>query len=153
MTRAGRRGWSRRLARCSAWLCSTAWSLSGGASTLQASPPDPPRPPAEAATTPEYESGSLAAIVDFGYGSSAVGDTLLGDVGAESFGIRSFLGRALLAQWDTLFAARGGILGNEHPYTPLLGARRRRPSRQGTAGSRRGAGASIPAPARAATSR
>src|SRR6185312_2680605 len=25
--------------------------------------------------------------------------------------------------WDTLFAARGGVLGNTHPYTPLVGAR------------------------------
>ncbi len=91
-----------------------AWCLLGSASALHAEPASSPA---------EYRSGSLAAFVDFGYGSSAVGDTLLGDLGAEFWGIQSLRGRALLLEWDTLFAARGGVLGNTHPYTPLVGAR------------------------------
>jgi hypothetical protein len=75
------------------------------------------------AATAEYRSVSLGPILDFGFGSSAVGQSLLGDLGGQYVGIQSFRGRRLLVQWDTLLAARGGILGNTLPYTPLAGAR------------------------------
>lgn len=71
---------------------------------------------------PEYRNVSLGAIADFAYGSSSGGDSLLGELGAEYVGIQSFRGHALLVQWDTFLAARGGIIANTLPYTPLAGA-------------------------------
>jgi hypothetical protein len=73
------------------------------------------------ATDVEYRSVSVGPILDFGYGSSAVGQSLLGDLGGQYLGIQSFRGRRLLVQWDASLAARGGILGNTLPYTPLAG--------------------------------
>jgi len=116
----GHRRLSRPVGRGAASLCIAAWSLAGSASPLHA---EPAAPPAEPRAMAEYQSSSLAAFVDFGYGASAVGDTLLGDLGAEHFGVQSFRGRALLLQWDALVAVRAGILGNTHPYTPLTGPR------------------------------
>jgi hypothetical protein len=95
---------SRRLAS----LCVAAGSLAGFVRPLHAE---------------EYRSHSLDAIASLGYGASAVGRSLLGDLGAQFFGIQSFRDRALLVAWDTLFAVRGGVLGNEHPFTPLVGPR------------------------------
>lgn len=82
---------------------------------------EPPPPAVDAPPSPEYRSVSRGAVADFGYGSSAVGDSLLGELGAQSVGIQSFRDHALLVQWDGLLAARGGILGNTHPYTELVG--------------------------------
>jgi hypothetical protein len=69
----------------------------------------------------EFRNLAIGAVLGFGYGSSAVGDSLLGDLGAEVVGIRSFHGRAWLAQWDGAITARGGLLGNTIPYTWLAG--------------------------------
>jgi hypothetical protein len=69
----------------------------------------------------EYRNVSLGAIADIGYGSSAGGDTILAELGAEYVGIQTFRSRSLLVQWDTLLAARGGIVGNTLPYTSVAG--------------------------------
>jgi hypothetical protein len=79
------------------------------------------QPPASAPGGPEYQNVWLGAIADFGYGSSMVGDSLLGELGGQFTGIQSFRDRALLVQWNGLLAARGGILGNTKPYTELIG--------------------------------
>jgi hypothetical protein len=63
----------------------------------------------------------VGAVFGLGYGSSAVGLSLLFDLGAELVGIRTFHQRAWLAQWDGLIVARAGLLGNTIPYTPLAG--------------------------------
>ncbi len=60
-------------------------------------------------------------MADFGFGSSAVGFALLGELGAEATGIHTWRDRQLLLQWDALLAARGGALGNTYPLTTLLG--------------------------------
>jgi hypothetical protein len=73
----------------------------------------------------EFANVSLGGLIAGSFGTSAVGDAILGDLGAEYIGIRSFRDRSLLLQWDALLAARGGILGNEHPYMPLAGAHER----------------------------
>ena len=65
----------------------------------------------------------MGAALDFAFGSSAAGESLLGDLGGEYTGVRTFRRRAWLLAWDALVAARGGILGNTHPYTGLAGMR------------------------------
>jgi hypothetical protein len=72
---------------------------------------------------PEFENILLGAVLDFGFGSSAAGQTLLGDLGGEYTGVRTFRDRAWLVEWDALLAARGGMLGNTHPYIGLAGIR------------------------------
>ncbi len=78
--------------------------------------------PAYCATAPtEFDSISLGAVVGFGVGSSAIGVSLLGDLGAEFVGVRSFRQTRWLVQWDGLISARGGIVGNTLPYIGLAG--------------------------------
>jgi hypothetical protein len=91
----------------------------GYGQSVHAEAPPPAAPPERV----EFDSVLVGALLDFGYGSAAVGDSLLGDLGAEYVGIRTFRDRAWLLQWDALLAARGGLLGNTRPYTGLAGMR------------------------------
>jgi hypothetical protein len=60
------------------------------------------------------------ATASASFGTTPVGDTLMGEVGAEWAGLRVFDRRWLL-EWDLLLALKGGYLGNEHPYQFLIG--------------------------------
>jgi hypothetical protein len=73
----------------------------------------------------EFRNQSLGAVLVANIDTSDVGDALLGDLGAESIGIRSFGSRSWLVQWDALLAGRAGVLANEHPFMPLAGAHER----------------------------
>jgi hypothetical protein len=52
-----------------------------------------------------------------------VGDALLGHVGGEWSEITTRDGGKWLLQWDGLVTVTGGLLGQTHPYTPMLGVR------------------------------
>ncbi len=60
-------------------------------------------------------------MASFGFGSSAVGDTLMGEVGGDWLGLRVASDLHFITQWDVYLAVRGGYLGNEHPYLFLIG--------------------------------
>jgi hypothetical protein len=104
-------------------------SLAAGAiaaAGLLAAAPDARAQPvtqAPSLTPPEYASVARGAMADFGFGSTAVGYSLLGDVGVQSAGIRTWRDRSWLLQWDRSMAARGGVLGNTHPVADLYGGR------------------------------
>ena len=71
----------------------------------------------------EYKSGSQGAVVAVSIGTSAVGDTLMGELGGESTAIRTLQDQTYLLRWDTWLSAKGGELANQHPYFTLLGGR------------------------------
>ncbi len=54
---------------------------------------------------------------------SRAGYSLLGELGAETAGIRSFADRRLLVSWDLLFVGRGGQHANTEPYLWVYGFR------------------------------
>lgn len=70
-----------------------------------------------------FELVARGATAGVAVGMSRAGYTLMGDLGGESNGIRSFDERRWLLQWDVLLAARGGELANEDPYLSMFGAR------------------------------
>jgi hypothetical protein len=54
-------------------------------------------------------------------GMSRAGYRLMGDLGGESAGIRSFAAGRWLLSWDVIASARGGVLANREPYLSLFG--------------------------------
>ena len=60
-------------------------------------------------------------MASFGFGSSAAGDTLMGEVGGDWLGLRVASDRHFVMQWDVYLALRGGYLGNQHPFLFLIG--------------------------------
>ena len=60
-------------------------------------------------------------MATFGFGSSGVGDTLMGEVGGDWMGLRVARDRHFVMQWDVYLALRGGYLGNQHPFLFLIG--------------------------------
>ncbi len=68
-----------------------------------------------------YDDVSLSPLLTAGLGLGRIGDDLVGDLGAQTFGLRSTSGQWLL-QWDGLLGARGGVLANTNPYTSFFGA-------------------------------
>jgi hypothetical protein len=79
--------------------------------------------PAFADAAPELRSVSHGLTVQGGFGTSLAGDTILGSLGGETVGAQTFDARAWLMAWDAALVLQGGILGNEHPYLPLIGGR------------------------------
>ncbi len=71
-----------------------------------------------------FDSVSQGAIFDAGIGTTPVGDSLLGELGGQSVGLRR-LGKRWLIQWDGLVALKGGTLAAAHPYTALVGGHAR----------------------------
>lgn len=71
---------------------------------------------------PPLDSVARGAIIDTSLGTSAVGDTLMAELGGESAGIRSLREGAWLLQWDVLVAAKAGYHASQEPYFFLLGA-------------------------------
>lgn len=63
------------------------------------------------------------AVLDGALGMSRAGYSIMGDLGGESAGIRSFASRRWLLQWDVLFAARVGELANADRYLTMFGVR------------------------------
>jgi hypothetical protein len=82
-------------------------------------------PAARADVEPSFQNVSLGGVITAGFGTSSAGYDLMGEVGGEYVGIRSFALRAWLVQWDALLAGRAGILANEHPFMALAGAHER----------------------------
>ena len=74
----------------------------------------------ESSVDADYRDQSRSAVLTAGIGSGAIGDDLIGELGLQGLGLRSF-SRKWLLEWDALIAARIGGLGNEHPYTLFLG--------------------------------
>lgn len=70
-----------------------------------------------------FELVARGATAGVAVGMSRAGYSLMGDLGGDSAGIRSFDRRRWLLQWDVLLAARGGELANKEPYLSLFGAR------------------------------
>jgi hypothetical protein len=70
---------------------------------------------------PRFDNRVHGAFLGAGFGASAVGDALMGELGGESAGLRSFAERRTLLAWDVRLAAKGGYLGNQHPFLFLLG--------------------------------
>jgi hypothetical protein len=68
-----------------------------------------------------FENVSQGATASFGFGTTPVGDTLLGEVGADWLGLRYASDLHWLMQWDVSLALRLGYLGNQHPYLFLIG--------------------------------
>jgi hypothetical protein len=78
--------------------------------------------PALPAAPARFESSVRGAFVDAAIGTSAVGDSLLLELGARTQGIRSLSARRWLFSWDLALALRAGYLANQHPYLSLAGA-------------------------------
>jgi hypothetical protein len=73
------------------------------------------------AQVPEIINASLGPTADFGVGLGMPGDSLMGELGGQFTGVRTFRDRTLLVEWDARLAIVGGVLGNTLPYTGLLG--------------------------------
>jgi hypothetical protein len=89
-----------------------------GAALARAQPLAPTSAASEDALTYTWLGPTLTAGLDAG----AVGDALLGEVGLQAFSLRHDRAHWLLL-WDALVAAKGGVLGNERPYTSMVGGR------------------------------
>lgn len=76
---------------------------------------------ADDGTEPRFDNGYQGAVLGASFGTRAVGDTLMGELGGESAGLRSFADRRTLLAWDVRLALKGGYLGNQHPFLFLLG--------------------------------
>jgi hypothetical protein len=68
-----------------------------------------------------FDNVTKGVMASFGFGTSAVGDTLMGEVGGDWLGLRVARDRHFVMQWDVYLALRGGYLGNQHPYLFLIG--------------------------------
>lgn len=76
--------------------------------------------PASAQT---FSSEQRGAVAGASFGTSAVGDALLGELGGEWAALETVAHSRLLLQWDGLITLKGGLLGQTHPYTRLFGGR------------------------------
>jgi hypothetical protein len=76
----------------------------------------------DARAQPEwFEVVARGPTIQASAGMSRAGYRLMGDLGGQSAGIRSFsFGRWLLS-WDVIASARGGVLANTEPYLSLFG--------------------------------
>lgn len=74
------------------------------------------------ADEPRFEVTARGATVQASMGMSRAGYRIMGDLGGESVGLRSF-GRHWLVGWDVLVAGRLGELANREPYLFLFGLR------------------------------
>jgi hypothetical protein len=69
----------------------------------------------------EFANVARGAFIDASIGTAVAGDTLFGELGGESTGIRTWGERRFLMQWDVLGALEAGWLAYEHPFTFLVG--------------------------------
>jgi hypothetical protein len=77
-----------------------------------------PRPPKD------LEVVARGGTVQASIGMSRAGYRILGDLGGETVGMRTFDERWLLA-WDFIVTGRVGVLANTEPYLPIFGAHAR----------------------------
>ena len=75
------------------------------------------------AQSERFEVVARGATIQASAGMSRAGYRLMGDLGGQSAGIRSFASRRWLLSWDVIAAARGGVLANTEPYLSLFGIR------------------------------
>jgi hypothetical protein len=68
-----------------------------------------------------FESVVHGGVAGASVGTSAAGDSLIGEVGGEWTGLRSDRPGRWLVDWDLLVAVRGGVLGNQPELLSLFG--------------------------------
>lgn len=71
----------------------------------------------------DFHSRQRGVVVLGSIDFTSVGDALLGHVGGQWSEIEALPGGKWLLQWDGLVTLTGGVLGQTHPYTPMLGVR------------------------------
>ncbi len=68
-----------------------------------------------------FDNVTRGAAVSFGFGTTPVGDTLMGEIGGDWLGIRVCHCMRWVMQWEVLATLKLGYLGNEHPFTFFIG--------------------------------
>ena len=70
---------------------------------------------------PRFDNRLQGAVLGASFTTAPVGIALMGELGGESAGLRSYADRGALFSWDVRVAAKGGYLGNQHPFLFLIG--------------------------------
>ncbi len=68
-----------------------------------------------------FDNRIQGGVLGASYTSAPVGIALMCELGGESAGLRSYADRGALFSWDVRLAAKGGYLGNQHPFLFLIG--------------------------------
>jgi hypothetical protein len=94
------------------------------AALLAASLLSPPRPArAEPPKTGEFSTQLNSITAGAEVGTGIQGYSLVGEVSPELQGGHSFDGRRVLVLWNCGTQLIGGVVANEHPFTPVVGLR------------------------------
>ncbi len=68
-----------------------------------------------------FENVTRGATASFGFGTTPVGDTIMGELGGDWLGLRASRDLRWVMQWEVLATVKGGYLGSEHPFLFLIG--------------------------------
>jgi hypothetical protein len=68
-----------------------------------------------------FENVIHGATASFGFGTTPVGDTIMGELGGDWLGLRASRDLRWVMQWEVLATVKGGYLGSEHPFLFLIG--------------------------------
>lgn len=74
------------------------------------------------AYTLDFENLSHGAIVDGEFGTTPVGDVLMGEIGGQALGLITSHDGEFVHQWQGLVTFKAGELATTRPFTTLIGA-------------------------------